>query len=297
MKDLVSVVIPTYKRSDKLEKAIKSVVNQTYKNLEIIIIDDNAKFPQEREKTRNIVKKYKNIKLIENERNLGGPLTRNVGIRNATANYIAFLDDDDEFINTKIELQMKLMKEKEAENVNVGLIYCYKNIYRTNGELAFIGMVNKEGNCLFEHMKECIETTSTWLCKKEILIKCGMFENLKAHEDNILLMKILASGYEVYRVPEALVNFYLHNKEDGITTRNKDFIEHTKTLIKYKEKYYNLLTKKQIEEVDYYNSWLLMDLYKENKMKKEYIKELWKIAKKNKMRKHTLRFIVDLFKF
>lgn len=295
MEDLVSIIIPTYKRSDKIERAIKSVINQTYKNIEIIIIDDNANFLEEREKTRKIVRKYKNIKFIENEKNLGGALTRNVGIENATADYVAFLDDDDEFINTKIEKQMELMKQKEKENANVGMIYCYKNIFDTEGKLWFVGKVNKEGNCLFEHMKECIETTSTWLCKKEALIKSGMFENVKAHQDNILLLKILANGFEVYRVPESLVNFYLHGGE-GITKKNKNYIEYTKKLIEYKEKYYYLLTKKQIEEIKYCNSSMLLELYLSNKMKKEYFKELLNVLLKNKPRKHTMRLILNLFK-
>lgn len=216
--DLVTVIIPTYKRSDKIERAIKSVVNQTYENIEIIVVDDNAEFLEERNKTKKIVNKYENIRFIENKQNLGGALTRNVGIENAKGKYIAFLDDDDEFINEKIEKQMELMKEKEKEGKKVGMIYCYKNLVRIDGKTLFIGKINVEGKCLFEHMKQCIETTSTWLCPKDVLKQVGCFENVKAHQDNILLMKILANGYETYRVPEILLNFFMHNGS-GITKK------------------------------------------------------------------------------
>lgn len=291
MEKLISVIIPTYNRSDKIERAINSVLNQSYKNIEIIIIDDNAKNKEERIKTRNIVKKYKNIKYIENTENLGGALTRNVGIDNAQGDYIAFLDDDDEFVYNKLELQMKLMLEKEKEGRNVALIYCYKRLIDSNGNTKFIGKMDYEGCCLFEHMKNCIETTSTWLCKKEALIKVGNFENVKAHQDNILLMKLLGYGYEIYRVPEILLNFYMHNG-NGITNRNNDYIKYTKTLIEYKKKFYKKLTKNQIEEVEYNNKCMLFELYLENRMRTECKTILHDINQNNKFRLHTLKMLL-----
>lgn len=295
--DLVSVVIPTYKRSDKIGKAIESVLNQTYNNIEIIVVDDNANFPEERENTKKVVEKYKNERIvyIQNKVNLGGAKTRNVGINKSKGNYIAFLDDDDEFLQTKIEKQMKLMKQKELEKKNVAMIYCYKEIIDTNGNTVWISNVNVEGNCLFEHLKQCVETTSTWLCKKEALLKVQGFEDVKAHQDNILLIKLLAQGYEIYRVPEVLLKFYLHNG-NGITKRNKNYIEYTKYLIQFKRKFYDRLTKKQIEEVEYSNSSLLLNLYLQNYMKTEYKRELLKVLKSNKFRRHTVRMILDFLK-
>ena len=291
MDELVSVIIPTYKRADNIERAVKSVVNQTYKNIEIIVVDDNANNPKDREKTRNIVKKYKNIKFIENKENLGGALTRNVGIENANGNYIAFLDDDDEYISTKIEKQLKLLKEKEKQNKKVGMIYCYKNILDHNGNLKCVGRVNFEGNCLFEHMEYCIETTSTWLCTREALYDVGLFENVKAHQDNILLLKILANGYEVYRVPEPLVNFYLHNG-NGITNKNRKYIEYSKTLIKNKRKYYYLLNSDEIEQIEYVNHLMLVNLYIQNNMKLECRNELKSMIRNNRFRKRNIKLII-----
>lgn len=296
MKDLVSVIIPTYKRSDKIERAIKSVVNQTYNNLEIIVVDDNANNLEEREKTRKIVQKYNNINLIENQTNLGGAISRNVGIENSNGDYVAFLDDDDEYLCTKIEKQIKLLKDKLKQNKNVGLIYCYKNIIDNNGKIKGKGEVNYEGNCLFEHMSKFIETTSTWLCTKEALYDSGLFENVKAHQDNTFLIKLLAKGYEVYRVPEELINFYEHDGE-GITKINKKYIEYTKYLIEFKKKYYYLLTKEQIEKINYNDSIWLMSMYRVNKMPKEYCKELKKIIVSNRIRKQTIVSIFMLISF
>ena len=109
--DVVSVIIPTYKRPKELERAIISVKNQTYKNIEIIVVDDNANDIEQRKSTEQVVKKYENIVYIQNKENLGGSKTRNIGIENAKGKYIAFLDDDDEFLPNKIEQQIKLYKE------------------------------------------------------------------------------------------------------------------------------------------------------------------------------------------
>ena len=103
MNKLVSVIITTYRRSDKIERAIESVLNQTYKNIEIIIVDDNSNEPEERKKTKKIVKKYSEIKYIQNKENLGGALSRNVGIDNANGDFIAFLDDDDKYTEDKLK--------------------------------------------------------------------------------------------------------------------------------------------------------------------------------------------------
>ena len=90
---LVSVIIPTYNRIAFVEEAIISVINQTYQNIEIIIVDDNANKPEIRKSIKNIVNKYPQCVLISNEKNLGGALCRNEGIKVANGELISFLDD------------------------------------------------------------------------------------------------------------------------------------------------------------------------------------------------------------
>lgn len=294
--NLVSIIIPTYKRGDKLDNAIKSAVSQTYKNIEIIVVDDNSNNTQERQITRKIVKKYKNVNLIENNKNLGGALTRNAGIMAAKGDYIAFLDDDDIFHADKIEKQLNLLKKKEKEGINVGMIYCYKNRFDDKGMFEHCSKLDVEGNCLFEHMNNKMETTSTWLCPKKVLIDVGLFENVNAHQDNILLLKILANGYQIFRVPEYLMDFYIHYGQ-GITKYNKNYIEYTKVLFDYKKKYYHLLNSKQIEQIEYKNSSMIIRLYRINNMKQEYINEMKKVFKNNKFRLHTFKMMLFYFFF
>ena len=112
----VSVIIPTYKRSHFLQRAIDSVLNQTYKNLEIIVVDDNEPNSDFRKKTEMKMQKYADntkVVYIKNNKNLGGALARNEGIFNATGDYITFLDDDDIYLPQKIEVQLGYMLKND----------------------------------------------------------------------------------------------------------------------------------------------------------------------------------------
>lgn len=301
MKELISIVIPTYKRSEfQITRAIDSCLNQTYKNIEVIIVDDNSNELDYRNQTKMIENKYKsnNLIFLYNSENLGGALSRNNGINKSNGKYIAFLDDDDEFLPTKIEKQYLLMKEKEKVDSNVALIYCYKSIINTEGNIVMTSEnINFEGKCLFEHLRNCIETTSTWFCNKEKLLNVGLFENVKAHQDNILLMKLLGNGYSIYRTPDVLLNFYLHGG-NGITKKNLNYIDYTIYMHEFKKQYYNQLTKKQIEEIEYYNCDRLFELYRINNLKNKAKSELKKIIFCHKFRKHTIRLIFEfMFKW
>ena len=106
--DLVSVIIPYYKSKKFIKKSVKSVLNQTYKNLEIIIIyDENTK------KNLNFIKQIckidKRIKLLINKKNIGAGYSRNNGIKHAKGKYIAFIDSDDTWTRNKLLLQINFM--------------------------------------------------------------------------------------------------------------------------------------------------------------------------------------------
>ncbi|MCG8451364.1 MAG: glycosyltransferase, partial [Pirellulales bacterium] len=105
---MVSVIMPTYKRPDLLPRAVRSVLEQTYRNLELIIVDDNSP-----DHTGGVVQSLmaedNRIRYIRNETNLHAPGSRNVAIQQAQGEFVAFLDDDDEWMPQKLELQMKLV--------------------------------------------------------------------------------------------------------------------------------------------------------------------------------------------
>ena len=112
--DLVSVIIPTFSRPYNLERAIKSTLSQTYKNIEIIIVDDNgigSKYQIETEKAiRNYIKKGE-VKYIKHDINKNGATARNTGLKASKGIYVNFLDDDDEFLPDKIKNQVDLLEK------------------------------------------------------------------------------------------------------------------------------------------------------------------------------------------
>lgn len=252
-KPLVSVIIPTYKRADMLTKAIDSVINQTYKNIEIIVIDDNDSSSKYRAQTKEKLSSYiqsKVIRYIENEKNLGGSITRNRAVEHSKGEYIAFLDDDDTFFPTKIEKQVKLMLQNK--NNNVGLVYCHCNGVDEDGNILWKNTNSYEGLPLYESMIYCIASTSLWLCDKKMLLDIGGFEDTPSKQDLLLMVKIISNGYKIMCVKEVLVNYLEHNKGKISTTEaNTRIVEGYETLRNYCEKYYYKLSKKHKKDVKF----------------------------------------------
>jgi glycosyltransferase involved in cell wall biosynthesis len=106
----VSVVIPTYKRPEKLERAVKSVQRQTYDNIEIIVVNDNPETDIESE----VSVTRENVRFFNHEENRNGAAARNTGIENAEGDYIAFLDDDDRWKQEKIKKQVEELEGRDG---------------------------------------------------------------------------------------------------------------------------------------------------------------------------------------
>ena len=108
MNELVSAVIITYKRKPEIVKrALESVLSQTYRPLEIIVVDDSPCDYELRSQVRETVESFnEEICYIQHEKNCGACVARNTGLKRAHGKYIAFLDDDDEWVSDKIEKQI-----------------------------------------------------------------------------------------------------------------------------------------------------------------------------------------------
>lgn len=147
-KGKVSVIITTFGKPEKLERAINSVINQTYKNIELIVVDDNNPDTENRIAVENIMRKYIGnqqidieIKYFRHTKNMNGSAARNTGIKQSTGEYIAFLDDDDIYLPERVEFSIKKMIEnKEIIGVCVGVIHI-KNSH-------IIGVTQKVNNSI-----------------------------------------------------------------------------------------------------------------------------------------------------
>lgn len=176
MKRQVSIIIPTYKRPNGLKRAINSSLEQTYKNIEIIVVDDNNPNTKNRKETELVMKDYKkypNIKYLQHSENMNGSVARNTGIKEAQGHFIAFLDNDDEFIKNKIELQVKSL---EGLGESYGISYT-KFIRKKNDKLIEKGIESRTGNLTAEILKGTfyISAGSNILVRKDIVDQLNGF--------------------------------------------------------------------------------------------------------------------------
>lgn len=126
----VSVIIPTYNREDVISRAIDSVLEQTYTDYEIIIVDDGSTDNTE-EVINELQREHDEITFFSQE-NAGAAVARNHGIRKANGNYIAFLDSDDQWLPEKLETQLELFRE--SDQANLGFVGANKIIYKCDSD-------------------------------------------------------------------------------------------------------------------------------------------------------------------
>lgn len=116
---MVDVIIPTYKRADMLEKAINSILDQTYKDVMVTVVDDNDPETEWRKRTSKLMEKFlseKRVQYICHEKNKNGSAARNTGLKYTNGEFVCFLDDDDYFMEDKIEKQRKYLLENSTKD-------------------------------------------------------------------------------------------------------------------------------------------------------------------------------------
>lgn len=212
---LVSVVIPTYNRIDTLPAAIHSVLNQTYENLELIVMDDGSE-----DGTEEYVKSIsdKRVRYKRSDINLGPSAARNLGARVARGEFLAFQDSDDEWMPDKLEKQMELMMESKE----LSLVYCVFEKYRDGELLGYIPSksVTYEEKCgdLFEHllMSPLIGTPTLVVETELFLEENGFNETLKSYEDYEFTLRF-ARKHRIGFVDESLVR--VNSSPDSVNKR------------------------------------------------------------------------------
>jgi glycosyltransferase involved in cell wall biosynthesis len=182
----VSVVIPTYDRPTFLEGAIDTVLQQTYDDLKMIVVDDGS----ETDYARATVDEYDDapVRLVEHDENRGLSAARNTGIRNARGAYVAFLDDDDRWHAEKLARQVPVLENDPA----VGLVTCCLASLSPDGEILRCEKSKPSGD-LSETIfrKNVIGTPSRVLVRNECFEEVGVFdEELPTKQDWDLYIRI-----------------------------------------------------------------------------------------------------------
>lgn len=186
----VSVIIPCFKDSATLQNAIDSVVRQTYRDIEIIVVNDAS---PETLVIEEILKNYPSIEYIKNNANIGLAATRNVGIKKSKGDYVAFLDADDEWHPRKLELQMKHIVANTA-------IACDVDEFLDDPPQLKVFSEAQENNakvvrCNFKFSFQNYLTGASLLAPKVLLLKVGGYdESLRSCEDYDLWLRLLEEG-------------------------------------------------------------------------------------------------------
>lgn len=214
---MISVIISTYKREPNIvSRAIDSVIHQTYHDIEIIVVDDSPSDYELRKEVSSVVENYNiknpdiHISYYPHAKNLGPCAARNTGLKNAKGEYVAFLDDDDEWLPEKLEKQIQTMLSTDA-----ALVYCgriYKN--DVTGASAVDNIEYYRGNVFKQLLySNFIGSTSFPLIKTKCVKEIGGFdEQMQSAQDVDVWLRIAENNWIDY-VAEPLVIYHEHEGE------------------------------------------------------------------------------------
>lgn len=217
----ISIILPTYNRKHCIKRAIDSVLNQTYKDFELIIVDDGST-----DGTEEYIASMQELKIryIYNTKNVGTSEARNIGIRAANGEYIAFQDSDTVWVENKLEKQVTYMNSLDSR---VGMIYSpYKRIYPEYSIVypsLDVPIAEKNGDILRFLLEHPLVDTPTMMIRKNVLSEVGGFNSeMKALEDYELSIRI-ASKYHVNIIDEIFVLSY--SQEDSLSNNHEKYMQ------------------------------------------------------------------------
>lgn len=223
---LVSVIIPSYKNADVIDRAIQSVLNQSYKNIEVIVVDDNNPVSKERietEQKMSIYSRDQRVVYLKHEKNKNGAAARNTGIKYSHGDYIAFLDADDWFLPQKIEKQLLFMEN----NACFDACYCFA---QRGGKVIKAEPYEGDATKDLLMMRTKMFTPALFFRRDAIDKIKGFDESYRRHQDYELLLRFFQAGYTIGCVKEILL-------ELG-TSENRNSLD-PQSLLELKKKYLN----------------------------------------------------------
>lgn len=241
--DIVSVILPTFGRPDRLSGAVYSVLNQTYQNFELVIVDDNPPGSEARLQTETVLRSFGDHRIcyVQRENNGGGAAARNTGVTQCSGAYICFLDDDDRFHKNKIEDQILHIKDNRLD---VSLCYIDAKI-----EGAVGGGVQVAPIC--ENIQDFVlhgnVMNGMMMMKKTVFNTCGGFEKIPRFQDHILMFKIFSANLAVGVLPKKLYFSLIHRGPRISSSANS--IEAYRVRHDYENKYRYLLSSEESSQL------------------------------------------------
>ena len=305
MKHKFSLIIPAYNVEKYIKKCLDSVLNQTYNNYEIIIINDGST-----DNTSKILESYKSNKKIKiiNQENKGLSNARNTGVSNAKGDYILFIDSDDFIEKELLEILNKTIKDEDLVRFQIKILDETNKIIKEYKEETFNNLNGIEAfNKLSKY--NLVELAVCYAYKKDTFLKNNYkFEEKTYHEDFGLIPYIIISskkvtsinyiGYNYLKRKNSIMNNTDYEKE---IKKSNDVLKHYKNLIKWSQNIEGDLT---IYKSFIANSVILKSLNLKEKDYKNYIKKLkeYKVYdnlltnnKENKIKKILIKISPKLY--
>lgn len=217
MTERVTAVITTHKREPKMvERALKSVLAQTYSNMEVIVVDDSPADFAHREAVAEMVRSY-GVTYIPHETCQGACVARNTGLQHATGNFIAFLDDDDEWKPEKTAIQLAAVTDD-----SIALVYCNHEDVNEDLGTRTVQIHDYHRGQIFDKLilRNFIGSTSFPLLRTSAVREIGGFDPMMASAQDFDLWVRLAEKFAVNYVEEPLVVYHTHSG-DQITKNFK----------------------------------------------------------------------------
>lgn len=205
---LVSVIIPAYNRGDVLSRTIESVLSQTFRDFELIIVDDGS---TDNTKTviYNLAKKDNRIKYIWQSNSGGASAPKNTGFKQSCGKYIAYLDHDDEWFAEKLEKQIK----KFEEDPTLGIVSCDVIISSQGKEKVLKMKPYKCPENLLLSPSKYVFSNSSAIIPRRVIEKVGeRDQSLKTNEDHDMFFRIALAGYNIGFVDKPLVKYNIHEQ-------------------------------------------------------------------------------------
>ncbi len=195
---MVSVVIPTFNRAHQVTRAVQSVLDQTFRDFEIIIVDDGST-----DETKTAVSRFQDrVKLIVHDENLGVSAARNTGIHESAEAFVAFLDSDDFWLPNKLQKQIQFFE------TNPNALICQtEEIWIRNGHRVNPRKKHRKpsGDIFEQSLKRCLVSPSAVMLKRSVFDEIGGFdESLPACEDYDMWLRI-AWRYPIFLIPDRLI--------------------------------------------------------------------------------------------
>ena len=193
---LVSVIIPYYKKINQISKTLNSVLAQTFQDFEIILIYDDNNI-DDLVYIKESFSKNSKIKIVQNKKNYGAGMSRNIGIKYSSGRFVAFLDADDIWYSDKLEKQVKFMRENKYD-------FSFTNYSKKISNKKSIHVQSKKRKISYKDLLHDNEIGLSTVMLNKNIIKNELFPSLKTKEDYVAWLKLSKENYIAYNLNEFL---------------------------------------------------------------------------------------------